>query len=143
MYVAELARSGCRAGNLALTRRGDPCRVTSNTRWCRPWRFTSFTIKPVLGADFLCRGYLPVPVTSFLSCGRPSFADHPRAFFSSGDYSTVLGRFLSQPSDFSLSVYFCYVPTVVYRYGLLWERIVYCFRVVSVSMWYLLLHVFI
>jgi len=61
--VAEFARSGCRAGNLALTRRGDPCRVTSTTRWCRPWRFTSFTTKPVLGADFLYRGYLPAPVT--------------------------------------------------------------------------------
>jgi len=31
VYVAELARSGCRAGSLALTRHGDPCRVTSNT----------------------------------------------------------------------------------------------------------------
>jgi len=27
---------------------------------------------------------------SILTFGRPSFADHPRAFFSSGDYSTVL-----------------------------------------------------
>ena len=52
------------------------------------------------------------------------------------------GRLPSQPSNFSLSVYLCYVPTVVYGYSLLWERIVLCFRGVSVSMWYLLLHVF-
>ena len=63
VQVAELARSGCRAGRLVLTRRGDPCRVARNTRWCRPWRFTSFTTKPVSGADYLCRGYLPAPVT--------------------------------------------------------------------------------
>ena len=35
------------------------------------------------------------------------------------------------------------VPTVVYRCSLLWERIFFCFRVTSVSMWYLLLRVFI
>ena len=63
VYVAELARSQGRAGNLTLTRLGDPCRVTSNTRWCRPWRFTSLTTKPVLGADFLYQDYLPAPVT--------------------------------------------------------------------------------
>ena len=39
------------------------CRQASDTRWCRPWRFTNLTTKPVLGADFLCRGYLPAPVT--------------------------------------------------------------------------------
>jgi len=64
-------------------------------------------------------------------------------FFERLQHSLTFGRLPSQPSDFSLSVYFCYVPTVVYRYSLLWERIVFCFRVVSVSMWYLLLHVFI
>jgi len=30
---------------------------------CRPWRFTSLTTKPVLGTDFLCRDYIPAPVT--------------------------------------------------------------------------------
>ena len=45
-----------------------------------------------------------------LTFGRPSFADHPHAFFSSGDYSTALigrlhhgltfGRLLSQPAPF-------------------------------------------
>jgi len=45
--------------------------------------------------------------------------------------------------SFFLSIYFCNVPKVVSRYSLLWEHIVFCFRVVSVSMWYLLLHVFI
>ena len=54
-----------------------------------------------------------------------------------------LGEFRQNLQIFFLSVYFCYVPTVVYRYSLLWERIVFCFRVASVSMWYLLLHVFI
>ena len=54
-------------------------------------------------------------------------------FFERLQHSLTFGRLLSQPSTFSLSVYFCYVPTVVYGYSLLWERIVFCFRVVSVS----------
>jgi len=64
-------------------------------------------------------------------------------FFGRLRHGLTFGRLLSQPSHFSLSVYFRYVPTVVYRYSLLRERIVFCFRVVSVSKWYLLLHVFI
>ena len=52
------------SSSLLSTFPNDPCRVTNNTRWCRPWRFTSFTTKPVLGADFLCRVYLPAPVTT-------------------------------------------------------------------------------
>ena len=64
-------------------------------------------------------------------------------FFERLQLSLTFGRLLSQPSNFSWLVYFCYVPTVFYRYNLLWERIVFCFRVVSVIMWYLLLHVFI
>ena len=32
----------------------------------------------------------PFPSCSILTFGRPSFADHPRAFFSSGDCSTTL-----------------------------------------------------
>jgi len=66
-------------------------------------------------------------------------------FFGRLQHGLTFRRLPSQPSHFSLSVYFCYVPTVVYRYSLLWERILFrvCFRVVSVSMWYLFLHVFI
>ena len=62
-------------------------------------------------------------------------------FFGWLQHGLTFGRPSSQP--FSLSIYFCYVSTVVYRYSLLWDRIVFCFYVVSVSMWYLLLHVFI
>jgi len=40
-------------------------------------------------------------------------------------------RLPSQHSHFSLAIYFCFVPTVLSRYSLLWERIVFCFRVVS------------
>jgi len=97
----------------------------------------------------------PSPSCSILTFGRPSFADHPRTFFKFLGENTVplffgrlqhgltFRRLPSQPSHFSLSVYFCYVPTVVYRYSLLWERILFCFRVASVSMCYLFLHVFI
>ena len=72
---------------------------------------------------------------------RPSFADHPRAFFSLGDYSTVFFWTTSTRFDlretfittftFSLAVDFCQVPTVVHKYSLLWKRIVFCFCVVS------------
>ena len=58
-------------------------------------------------------------------------------------HGLTFGRLPSQPSNFSLSVYLCYVPAVIYGYSLLWERLVLCFRTVSVSMRYLLLHVFI
>ena len=82
------------------------------------------------------------PCCSILTFGRPPFADHPSVFFSSGDYSTTLlgwlqhslnfGRILSQPQfTFSLARVCCWVPTILSRYGLLWERIVFCFRVVS------------
>ena len=82
----------------------------------------------------------PSPSCSILAFRRPAFADHPRAFFSSGDYSTVLlwttsTRFDLQETfittfTFSPAVCFCKVPTVLSKYCLLWERIVF-FRVVS------------
>ena len=55
-------------------------------------------------------------------------------FFGGLQHGLTFGRLPTQPSHFSLLVYFCHVPTVVYRYSLLWERIVFCYRVVSVSM---------
>jgi len=55
-------------------------------------------------------------------------------FFGRLQHGLIFGRLPSQPSHFSMSVYFFHVPTVVYRYSLLWERIVFCYRVVSVSM---------
>jgi len=63
VYVTELGMSGCCAGSLALTRSCGPHRVASNTRWCRPWRFTSLTTNSVLGVDFLCPGWLPALAT--------------------------------------------------------------------------------
>ena len=42
----------------------------------------------------------PSPSCLILTFGRPSFADHPRAFFSSGDYSTAL--FWTNPTRFDL-----------------------------------------
>jgi len=42
----------------------------------------------------------PSPSCSILTFRRPSFADHPRAFFSSGDYSTALCR--TTPTQFDL-----------------------------------------
>ena len=57
------------------------CRQASDTRWCRPWRFTNLTTKPVLGADFLCRGYLPAPVTaSWCQIGLPAQSLSRRRF---------------------------------------------------------------
>ena len=68
---------------------------------------------------------------------------NPRAFFSLGHFSTDLFWTTSTRFDFretcittftfSLAVYFCYVPTVLSKYSLSWERIVFCVRVVSSS----------
>jgi len=55
-------------------------------------------------------------------------------FFGWLHHGLTFGRLPSQPSHFCLTVYFGYVPTVLSRYSLLWERIVFCFRVVSVFM---------
>jgi len=55
-------------------------------------------------------------------------------FFGRLQHGLTFGRLPSQPSHCSLSVYVCHVTTVVYRYSLLWERVVFCYRVVSVSM---------
>ena len=52
---------------------------------------------PLSLSDFFAR---PCPSCSILTFGRPSFADHPRAFFSSGDYSTALCR--TTPTQFDL-----------------------------------------
>ena len=43
-------------------------------------------------SEHLCTTFHTSPCCSILTFGRPSFADHPRAFFSSGDYSTILFR---------------------------------------------------
>jgi len=58
-----------------------------------------------------------------------SFWDDSNTVWPSGDFT---------PFKFFFVVYFGYIPPIVYRRGnsLLWERIVFCFRVVSVSMWY-------
>jgi len=55
-------------------------------------------------------------------------------FFGWLQHGLTFGRLPSQPSHFCWSVYLCHVPTVVYRYSLLWERIVLCHHVISVSM---------
>ena len=43
-------------------------------------------------SEHLCTTFHTSPCCSILTFGRLSFADHPRAFFSSGDYSTTLFR---------------------------------------------------
>jgi len=97
---------------------------------CSPFPFlTDFDLRET----FFCR-----PSSHVLFFGRLQHRSFGRL-----QHGLTFGRLPSQPSNFPLSVYLCYVPTVVFRYSLLWERIVVCFRVVSVSMWYLLLHVFI
>jgi len=92
---------------------------------------------------YFLREFDPFPSCSILTFWRPSFANHPRAFFSSGDYCTALfgrlqhgltsGRLLSQTSHF-LWRFFC-VSSLLYSpdlaCGLLWERIIFCFRIVS------------
>jgi len=103
----------------------------------------------------------PSPSCSILTFGRLSLADHIRAFFSPGDYSTVLLWTTSTRFDlretFITTFYFTiglfllgpYSPLQIlfvmrdhywsshwfsnkqHYLSLLWERVVFCFRVVS------------
>ena len=115
---------------------------------CRPYccqqaqRPTFCALLTLPRASSLALPQEPSPSCSFLIFGRLSSADHRRAFFSqSGDFSTDLFWTTSTRFDlretfittftFSLVVYSCEVPTVLSRYSLLWERIVFFFRVVS------------
>ena len=58
---------------------------------CYSSRATGTSVAPTADskrqANFFAR---PSPSCSILTFGRPAFADHPRASFSSGDYSTAL-----------------------------------------------------
>ena len=123
---------------LQLRCRRHPCRPYCCQQAQRPTFCALLTLQRT---SSLALPQEPSPSCSILIFGRLSFADHPRALFSSGDFSTDLFWTTSTRFDlwetfitivtFSLSFYFCEVPTVLSKYFLLWERIVFCFRVVS------------
>jgi len=71
---------------------GTPVDPTTNSK---RHALLSARVRP-LGELLRC----PSPSCSILTFGRPSFADYPRTFFSSGDYSTALFR--TTPTQFDL-----------------------------------------
>jgi len=53
------------------------------------------------------------------------------SFFGRLQHGSTSRRPSSQPSHFLQRFIFCEFPTVLSKYSLLWERIVFCFHVVS------------
>jgi len=122
------------------------CIHTSHWHPCSPYccqqaqRLTFCALPTLPRTSPLALPQEPSPSCSIMIFGRLSFADHSRAFFSSGDFSTDLFWTTSTRFDFretfittftfSLVVYFCQVHTVLSKYSLLWERVVFCFHVV-------------